>query len=803
MARVARRIGWDGARAACLLLALATSCPPVGAANPTPEAPERTEQARQRGFWVIAKGEHLLRIARNFTASEPEAGALARELKALNESAFIGGDATRLIVGARLTLPPRYRDGAPTVTQVALPAPATPKALATTPATPVASGPPKASAQPPASAPLSTIYSASSVPPIAANTLPPAEPLKAATPAIAPYVDRVLSGPSDEREVGLDEKPRDTSPGLRQWAAEYRSDYRRLTDYGTTRADGVAARYFMETERSGDFTLLAQATTFDTPPLDPRGSRSLVTGTLLHENFTLPGGAIANSALGVVRPLFPVWLSTSYRVTFTPSLLEGVRTTIGTPESELRLGAGRIGQLTGVGIQQFERTSGDEAIASFTQRLGSDWSAGAAAISVRDSATIANHTTVSAGVGREFSPTGPGIKLQAAVTDDGERAAWTDIIMRNGRLTQRFGGYYVDPDFVFGESAATRDIRGAYWRGEYRDTQAFYSFGAEGSQDNLKRDPTRAGTNNIGGYGNVTLRVDRTLQVGGGFSARNENPRLEGEAGRQVSMANAFLSKSWLAGVTRLDANYNLTRPDNQRNESTRFLQWNQEWPRTGPVDFSTQLGLSNESLVDRDVRRRLASVQARGPIYGDLRWDASVTFVDVDDPRGSERNYNAAVTLDWNVAPQWSLQLLWFRNRVQPGADNPLSPFLREDAIQFNARYEDSAGSPYPRVAGGRSGTGRVAGSVFFDENGDGERQANERGAPGVQVILDERQSAVTDNDGRFQFAFVPSGTHRVRVLVERVPLPWGLADDAQREVRVDVRGDARLDIGLTRISP
>jgi hypothetical protein len=92
--------------------------------------------------------------------------------------------------------------------------------------------------------------------------------------------------------------------------------------------------------------------------------------------------------------------------------------------------------------------------------------------------------------------------------------------------------------------------------------------------------------------------------------------------------------------------------------------------------------------------------------------------------------------------------------------------------------------------------------GSLFFDENGDGVRQANERGAPNVLITLDDRQSALTDSDGRFQFPLVPAGRHRVRVQVDKVPLPWGLEDEA-REASVDVRTDTRLDIGLTRIAP
>ena len=94
--------------------------------------------------------------------------------------------------------------------------------------------------------------------------------------------------------------------------------------------------------------------------------------------------------------------------------------------------------------------------------------------------------------------------------------------------------------------------------------------------------------------------------------------------------------------------------------------------------------------------------------------------------------------------------------------------------------------------------------GSVFYDENGDGVRQASERGAAGVQVVLDERQAAVTDNDGRFQFSLMPAGTHRLRSLVgARCRCRGAWQDESAREVRLDVRGDVRVDFGLTRIAP
>jgi hypothetical protein len=816
-------LGRIGAFAAALVAfgypafaALADGPPAGGASLPTQSESEldrRIQAARVRGFWVIREGEWLGQISRLFAASGAEARELARELFTTNGHAFIGGNPGKLVVGARLVLPKRFtaaRDAPATGAAPAQTVPP-PQALSTTPATPaspLAAAPPPLATAPLAAAPPAVQPAAPpAVQPAAPTTVQPAatatvQPAAVAVPATpGAYVDRLLDSKGDERELTLDDRPRDGTPGLRNWSAELRAENRDLSSAGTTKAEGIGLRYAQETERYGDLTLLGQVTHFTPPASDPRGERTKATGTLMHEQFAV-GGYTMNSALGVVRPLLPVWLTTSYRVSFSPSMLSGAQTMLFDGRDEVRIAAGRMGQLSGFGIQQFERTSGEQVTASYAHRIDRLWSAGVVAIGQRGNANVPDHQAATFGVSREFAPGVTGVKLQGAASDNGEKAGWFDIQARTGRLVQRFGAYHVDPDFRFGENTSARDVRGAYWRGDYRAGADFYGFGGELTQDNLKRDPARGGNNTAGAYGNVALKLDRTTQVGGGASLRRETPRTVTGSARDVGFSNLFLSKAWDWGVTRLDGNVSASRPDAGGSEHTRVLSWNQEWPRLGAVDVNTLLSDSDEQLVDRNVRRRLANLTLRGPLYGSVRWDAAFTFVDVEDARGGERNYNASVSLDWNPLPAWTFQLLWFRNQVQPAADNPLSPFVRENAVQLNVRYEDYAGTPFPRVAGGRSGTGRIVGSLFFDENGDGVRQANERGAPNVLITLDDRQSALTDSDGRFQFPLVPAGRHRVRVQVDKVPLPWGLEDEA-REASVDVRTDTRLDIGLTRIAP
>ena len=79
---------------------------PVSASS---TAHRRVAEARERGYWVVAEGDHLFRISRLLASDESEVPRLAQELHASNSGAFMLGDRGKLVVGARLRLPERYR----------------------------------------------------------------------------------------------------------------------------------------------------------------------------------------------------------------------------------------------------------------------------------------------------------------------------------------------------------------------------------------------------------------------------------------------------------------------------------------------------------------------------------------------------------------------------------------------------------------------------------------------------------------------------------------------------------------------
>ena len=68
------------------------------------------------------------------------------------------------------------------------------------------------------------------------------------------------------------------------------------------------------------------------------------------------------------------------------------------------------------------------------------------------------------------------------------------------------------------------------------------------------------------------------------------------------------------------------------------------------------------------------------------------------------------------------------------------------------------------------------------------------------MTVLLNGRFATRTDEVGRFEFPFVPTGRHTITVVPDNLPLPWSLGD-AKFEVRVGARSTESLEIGARRI--
>ena len=183
------------------------------------------------------------------------------------------------------------------------------------------------------------------------------------------------------------------------------------------------------------------------------------------------------------------------------------------------------------------------------------------------------------------------------------------------------------------------------------------------------------------------------------------------------------------------------------------------------------------------------------------LNTDASAALSD-NGPQDT-RTVRLNIGLDWQITPQWRLDIsndvVHARTRGRIGDDT------RTD-LEFFARlrWSESTGSE-PTVLGVRGvtpGSGRITGTVFFDENRDGKRSPGERGVANALVLLDGRRASTrTDSQGRYEFWPVFTGEHRLTLRTEELPLPWGLDDESPVPVSIAPRATEIIDFALVRL--
>jgi hypothetical protein len=121
--------------------------------------------------------------------------------------------------------------------------------------------------------------------------------------------------------------------------------------------------------------------------------------------------------------------------------------------------------------------------------------------------------------------------------------------------------------------------------------------------------------------------------------------------------------------------------------------------------------------------------------------------------------------------------------------------------SLMLALRYEARAGTASAPLGGAPgSGAGRIEGYVYFDQNSNASREANEAGTPGVSVLLDQRYLTRTDAQGYYRFNAVAAGQHQIELVPDNLPLPWVLGSEGPSTVEVRVREDHRLDLGVVR---
>lgn len=668
-----------------------------------------------------------------------------------------------------------------------------------------------------------------------AQVTPPAPPPE--TPASAPhgalpdtpYVDRVIEGAAAESDREVAAQQRDTSGRPRWWRVESRLGRETASIGQPLNSQGLALQGGYDTLNHGAWSIDAQTRRVQRrdelqPPRND-GIDTVLTvrqcgfplgsGWWMNNDFGaigLVGAPLSRAPARVALPLVRVqgasgeWLQpsegwTAALSTGRPAVIDSFFT------SELSLQPGRITQTAlqwnvpnpqrGAGGlrsatqvaaqvargQDLQGSTSDARIDANSLWMGARHQAAWGATQLQ---FLTSSTERRDGATPSLTPTGT------------SQGVWLDTDWRSGAFGHSAGGYKLGAGLNWAGLPMAADADGLYWRTQWQNWQ----WSADGGLDVL-RSGSSSGTGVYGTF-NVRQRLRRDLSWGLNTAVR----RLDSVA---YNVA-AELQWSHRLGQTigRLELDGDRGEGDAPAQQGQRLVL-NHHWTLANGWTWTTGATLGqvsgNPSIATPSAGRRVIALATS--------LDASITPTLSLRGSGNAERFAGQVrsglqaALDWQLAPAWNLEtrINVDRGRLQRFRSlDPLAPPVLSPGTELNARsvfvvlrYSGSAGSMSAPLGGRVSdGGGSINGVVYLDANRNGRQDAGERGAAGVTVSLDGRYTAVTDNQGRFEFAWVAAGLRAVTVLNETLPLPWTAPDEGRTVVEVKLRGTHSVAVGV-----
>jgi hypothetical protein len=641
-----------------------------------------------------------------------------------------------------------------------------------------------------------------------------AVPGRAADPA---YVDRLIAPatlPAEEPTPQVGPRPRSPEGPPRTLLVEARGQSAQFGSTPASRTTWASLRGTLDSEALGYFSLdlSTRLDGGDAAPSRPGDSRSAF--LLEQRRMPLEGGWKVSNSVGLVQARSPDLLAQQVRYGLPSRQLLGASTQW-VQESTgwlLQAAAGRPAQLDLAGQSRYTLLGGDAASAGLRWRGNQGWAYAAQWSDYRAPGQAplpgGNPAPGTAGVSsngllqalRWERPLAFAQLNWLHTRTHGQVAAqglWLDLAAVDGAHEHRAGLNQLPRGLQWLGDSVVSGTRGGFYRWRWRSRQMLTEMQFDHQRLAPSADDLAAvSASQSQAWGQARWVLDQN-------SARGMQLRWARLGGADVHSLGVF---------------HEVFTPDWS---GRAFAQGG----RDGRVGPTTQLGLDG-SWRWRDLRLSTAASVLHSP---GLRrgQDLSVSAVGEVGPSlslsAAWRRYasvgdggagtTSSGSIEWRLAPNWLLTGALSLGRsgtaappVLPGTgapalETPVAPAPRVRLAWVSLRWDWGAGSPSIAL-GGRPGEGggRITGQVFLDANGNGRADAGEERLAQVTVVLDGRYGVRTDAQGQFDFPFVSAGEHRLTVLPDNIPLPWGLGDAAERRITVRQRETAQVTFGAQR---
>ncbi len=670
------------------------------------------------------------------------------------------------------------------------------------------------------------------------------------------YEDRVLDATAAALVARDDAAVNEDATGLRTWLGEARVGHA-SGSAGRASEFGLRAEYRQETLSHGEWVAQVdtRARTGDggtsIGPLSAGTAAHSVRATLRNLGYPITTQLFADTTLGDHASEITDALARGSRAALaSASVVRGLSTHWFSQDMDFRAGVGARGALAGGPYPGFERSAGELAWLGYTQRFAGGVYAGAQFSHA--SGVTASTATGTAGIsvdamaaaigfgGDLTEPDSRRARLTALASQSSAASGSAGSASRHasgffaeggarfGAYRHEAGAYWTQPNLRFGDAAMQSDNRGAYWRVDHRGSRLFWGMGLDVDETNPTHRPDSIAQRRIGANGNFQYRIDRQTSTGGYLSfsdtrytygAVNGDAQANGSGARSVA-ASLFYQTRLMGdwgdlGRSRFtfNAKRNETIVANGVPATGQEVAWEHDWItgkyETMRPELITTLGWARDVSSDQRSTYPTAGVQWKYWADADFWVGGNLRYTSRSGNLGTSRGLSGTVNAERVFAGGWRVGLQGSINEARVET-NPLTgqaPLItrsNDKWAMLYVRFEGSSGAPYQSIGLrtlGSAGAGSIRGIVYFDANRDGAQQADERGAPGVEVELDGRYRVTTDRDGRFEFPIVATGNHRITLRLDTVPLPWGASLERGLEVYVPLRGTAPASIPVVKV--
>lgn len=598
--------------------------------------------------------------------------------------------------------------------------------------------------------------------------------------------------------------------GRRFFATEvvyYKND---ASVFGHQLEQGVRMRWRRETLNFGELEADIVFSDIDREFFASQHSNTEAMITLRQRGAPISDTWLMNNTIGYQRSLTGDHVGGGYRVRLPSSPLLGVSGEFMDSTRSAQWFTGRTGHVEGVALNQFKKDGGTLNGAAFQQQVSPSWSLFGELVSFSGNELVSGHTSMLSAARYISEDQTRTYDVSLLVDDDSNAGLWADAEhVLDHDILMRYGAYVLGSDLAWMDKPIINDEVGVYFRTDKQSYSYSMSAGYDYARTGLSSsNPATTEFHNV--YFNGNFRVTRNLNLGtAGTLAMRRLSSLQNDEQLSWRLNNFAFYRSWF-GTSRFEVYF--SRIDSGAAASlreTRGVLASQQWRMPQSLRLTTEIRLEDGKTGQFDTREFEANVTFRQDMGEQFSWGINASlFRGTGDQTSSQDGLGINADLRWGFLPNWYASVILSRSAARFESDtifpgNTVENETTGNTFWLTVGYGKASGQPIHVLGeGSSSGSGRIQGEVFLDENGDFIRQPSERPVIGAVVLLDGRYEARTDGMGRYSFEPVYTGTHRVSLEVSDLPLPWGLHDETPRIVNVSFRHSGEANFALTRLN-